>query len=970
MRAFWFRTAALLLLSLRVSYTQISLSGNLSLSGAATFASSSGPVAGPQINTTQISTISLNGASVSWSTNQPSLQPYSCFVNYGPTNRYGSTSAATSYGIIGLTGLTSGATYHYSVQCSNGSQTASSADATFTTLSSIAYNTPRTQMDVPGDLGPYVFSGVTNVAPSQMGAWMQNPYAVTVPGGMGLGSIDPNALKLYHGLFYFGGPPDQHGASWLPYTELQAYNAEEVNAGRPPILITGTYSGTKYPEIYNADTNNQYDAKQPLAGNDPRAVRFIVNEYARKTMESPAYPDVTVSPYYPQSWFQADEGGFQYTNFSVYDSGGTAHHVIWDTPFPQTDAQYQNMLQSMLWQMRQIAPDALLSVNEGTGTYTVSDTATWANLFGQLGAVDHEGFLGEPIAPFNHFNDQDTFWSYQHMSWLLANGNSLFLRVDANNSSYYELGTIIYLLVRQGNSWFNLEDNSTGQTVAPSAYQAIFDALGKPLGLPTAAAGAAPVTTCTGSSNSASQCLYSRQFEGGWIYLNNTGQTQTVTLPSGTWYLNNSGSPVTTLALPDSSSAAAYNAAAYVTSQLGTFVSMPNIYPPTTGKLITGPVAVTLSDATSGAAIHYTTDGSTPTCSSPAYSGALSLSSATTVSAIACKSGSLPSYTKIATYQITPALPSVQFLLSSDSASAFFPETWAAIQLSNPSATSVTVNFTVTGTNGVIFSPSAGTVTFQPFELTKAVAINAALSPSATTNQSITVSLASATNATLGSQTRYIYTVQRDNVANLELFANLHPSANANLRSDQPSSAWNVGSQQFFEGVYNTTTPEYLRELWQFDLSSIPSTATILSAIIKGTAESTTDSSGSSTINVSAYRMTSPWTQAGATWNNSGGNPSNYAASATASNNMFANFSANNSPSGYLSCCYLDVTSDVQRIVNGTYPNYGWVLIGPEASATGPEYFEWFSNSYEDSAGNHIYGPMTSLLVTYSIPNP
>jgi hypothetical protein len=45
--------------------------------------------------------------------------------------------------------------------------------------------------------------------------------------------------------------------------------------------------------------------------------------------------------------------------------------------------------------------------------------------------------------------------------------------------------------------------------------------------------------------------------------------------------------------------------------------------------------SVTITDATVGATIHYTTDGSTPTVSFPTYQAAIPLSSLTTVQALA-----------------------------------------------------------------------------------------------------------------------------------------------------------------------------------------------------------------------------------------------------------------------------------------------------------------------------------------------
>lgn len=81
---------------------------------------------------------------------------------------------------------------------------------------------------------------------------------------------------------------------------------------------------------------------------------------------------------------------------------------------------------------------------------------------------------------------------------------------------------------------------------------------------------------------------------------------------------------------------------------------------PAGGEVALG-TSVVLSTSTSGAVIHYTLDGNTPTASSPVYSAPIVIQNNTTIKAIATKSGAYNSAVMIKSYTVTgPIEPAVR----------------------------------------------------------------------------------------------------------------------------------------------------------------------------------------------------------------------------------------------------------------------------------------------------------------------
>ena len=118
---------------------------------------------------------------------------------------------------------------------------------------------------------------------------------------------------------------------------------------------------------------------------------------------------------------------------------------------------------------------------------------------------------------------------------------------------------------------------------------------------------------------------------------------------------------------------------------------------------------VTISCATSGATIHYTTDGTTPTASSAVYSTPISVAETTTIKAMAVKEGMINSEIAEATYTIQPATAYVFNKIYSHTA-VNATDTYMIVDVNSGSA--------LTSTNGSSSAPTVVAVEINENQIT------------------------------------------------------------------------------------------------------------------------------------------------------------------------------------------------------------------------------------------------------------
>jgi hypothetical protein len=190
-------------------------------------------------------------------------------------------------------------------------------------------------------------------------------------------------------------------------------------------------------------------------------------------------------------------------------------------------------------------------------------------------------------------------------------------------------------------------------------------------------------TPPAGTYSSAQSVAISSSTPSATIYYTTNGSTPTTSSAVYSGPISVAASQtIKAMATVSGLTASSVSTAAYIINAVVTTPAATPTFTPAAGTY-TSAQSVTITSSTPSATIFYTTNGSTPTTSSTQYSGPISVSSTTTINAIATASGFTTSAVATATYTIT-ASAAADFSISASPTSL-------TVSASNSGSTTVSV---------------------------------------------------------------------------------------------------------------------------------------------------------------------------------------------------------------------------------------------------------------------------------------